>query len=325
MLKKIIFFLLPLIFLSCAKTTDNSNNQDRDYKEDMRLFIRNISSYAKSYKPNFYIIPQNGHNLVTVNGEQNGYLAVNYLNAIDGLGREDLYFGYENDNQPTPTSETENMLYFLNLAKENGKKILVTDYCSSHTYMDSSYQANFSNGFISFAANHRGLDNIPDYPQPIFNENDAVVDSLIIAKNFLYLLDTHNFSTKEDFINAITQTNYDLLIMDLFFRDDILYTQDELNRLKSKANGGKRLLIAYMSIGEAENYRYYWNPDWLNNPPDWLLDENPNWEGNYKVKYWMHDWQNIIFGNDQSYLKKILDSGFDGVYLDLVDAFEYFE
>ena len=145
------------------------------------------------------------------------------------------------------------------------------------------------------------------------------------AKNFLYLLDTHNFDAKQEFISAITQTNYDLLIMDLYFIDDIQYTQDEINQLKNKANGGKRLLIAYMSIGEAENYRYYWNPDWLNNPPEWLLDENPNWQGNYKVKYWIKDWQNIIFGNDQSYLKKILDAGFDGVYLDLVDAFEYFE
>jgi len=33
----------------------------------------------------------------------------------------------------------------------------------------------------------------------------------------------------------------------------------------------------------------------------------------------------IIYGNNNSYLKKILDAGFDGVYLDIIDAFEYFE
>ena len=37
------------------------------------------------------------------------------------------------------------------------------------------------------------------------------------------------------------------------------------------------------------------------------------------------EWQDIVFGNDESYLKKILDAGFDGVYLDIIDAFEYFE
>jgi len=56
-----------------------------------------------------------------------------------------------------------------------------------------------------------------------------------------------------------------------------------------------------------------------------LEEENPNWEGNYKVRYWEPEWQDIIYGNDSSYLKKILDAGFDGVYLDIIDAFEYFE
>ncbi|NPA44475.1 MAG: hypothetical protein GXO49_02970, partial [Chlorobi bacterium] len=81
----------------------------------------------------------------------------------------------------------------------------------------------------------------------------------------------------------------------------------------------------YMSIGEAENYRYYWQEEWNTNKPEWLDKENPDWEGNYKVWYWNKDWQNIIYGNDNSYLKKILDAGFDGVYLDIIDAFEYYE
>jgi len=30
-------------------------------------------------------------------------------------------------------------------------------------------------------------------------------------------------------------------------------------------------------------------------------------------------------GNSEAYLKKTLDAGFDGVYLDIIDAFEYYE
>jgi cysteinyl-tRNA synthetase len=56
-----------------------------------------------------------------------------------------------------------------------------------------------------------------------------------------------------------------------------------------------------------------------------LGGENPDWKGNYKVKYWDPQWQAIIYGNDRSYAKMILDAGFDGVYLDLIDAFEYYE
>jgi cysteinyl-tRNA synthetase len=80
-----------------------------------------------------------------------------------------------------------------------------------------------------------------------------------------------------------------------------------------------------MSIGEAEDYRYYWQTEWEKDPPSWLAEENPEWSGNYKVQYWNKDWQNIIYGKGNSYLNKILDVGFDGVYLDIIDAFQYFE
>ena len=113
--------------------------------------------------------------------------------------------------------------------------------------------------------------------------------------------------------------------MDLFFHDESAFTASEIQQLKSKANGGTRLVISYMSIGEAEDYRYYWQADWEQDKPSWLDEENPEWEGNYKVKYWDEKWQDIIYGNDDSYLKKILDAGFGGVYLDIIEAFEYYE
>ena len=62
-----------------------------------------------------------------------------------------------------------------------------------------------------------------------------------------------------------------------------------------------------MSIGEIEDYRYYWQSDWKVGNPLVIENEDPNWEGNYYVRYWETDWKNIIFGNDNSYLKKILD------------------
>ncbi|MEK6235333.1 MAG: endo alpha-1,4 polygalactosaminidase, partial [Planctomycetales bacterium] len=55
--------------------------------------------------------------------------------------------------------------------------------------------------------------------------------------------------------------------------------------------------------------------------PSFLLQENPEWKGNYKVKYWKPAWQAIVLNN----LDEILEQGFDGAWLDLVDAFEHFE
>ena len=95
----------------------------------------------------------------------------------------------------------------------------------------------------------------------------------------------------------------------------------------SRAGGTAREVLAYLSIGEAEDYRYYFDPGWVypfggqpnGSAPCWLARTNPDWAGNYKVQYWSDAWQRIILG----YLDRIIDDGFDGVYLDIVDAFEY--
>jgi cysteinyl-tRNA synthetase, unknown class len=325
MSKYFTFLFLIIILVSCSKDNDSGIPSGIDFKQEMRDFVIGISQYAKTNQPDFIVIPQNGIELVTDDGTASGTPNSNYLDAIDGNGQEDLFYGYDSDDQSTPTETSTYLTSFLNISKNAGNTILVTDYCSTHSKMDNSYEQNHTKGYISFAADQRDLNNIPIYPNPIYAENSAVVTSFSDVKNFLYLINPVSYLTKADFISAVTATNYDLLIMDLFFNDGTSFTSDEVAQLKNKANGGKRLVISYMSIGEAENYRYYWQSAWNSDKPSWMDDENPNWPGNYKVWYWEKEWQGIIYGSDSSYLKKILNAGFDGVYLDIIDAFEYYE
>ncbi len=323
-MKKTILYsgILILIFSSCNK---NDIPDNLDFKQEMRSFVQGISSYAKTINPNFIIIPQNGNQLATENGDENGSPATSYLNAIDGQGQEDLYYGYDSDDAATSQSDINYLKPFLDIEENASVQVMVTDYCSTQSKTDDSYQKNNANGYISFAAPERDLNIIPSYPETPYNVNSDDINTLAEAKNFLYLINTENYSTKQDFINAVSQTDYDLVLIDLFFNDNDAFTNAEITSLKTKQNGGKRLVICYMSIGEAEDYRYYWQSEWDKDKPEWLDKENPDWEGNYKVWYWEKEWQDIIFGNDNSYLKKILDAGFDGVYLDIIDAFEYYE
>ena len=324
-LKGIFVFILLLNILSCDRQEDIVPPPDNDFRQAMREFVIGISAYAKAIRPDFPIIPQNGIELVSTNGEETGPPHTAYLDAIDGNGQEDLFYGYSKDDKATPKADNEYLISFLDISRMAGKTILVTDYCSTHSKMDDSYSRNAAKAYVSFAADRRELNDIPDYPQSIHSENNDVITSLSQVKNFLYLINPDQFATKADFIQAVTATNYDLIVMDLFFQDGVAFTSSEINQLKSKANGGKRMVICYMSIGEAEDYRYYWLPEWNSNKPSWMNDENPKWAGNYKVQYWNEEWQGIIFGNDHSYVKRILDSGFDGVYLDIIDAYEYYE
>ncbi len=93
------------------------------------------------------------------------------------------------------------------------------------------------------------------------------------------------------------------------------FTPTEITSLK---NAGK-VPIAYISIGEAESYRFYWNPGWDSSPPTFLGPENPEWNGNFKVRFWDPQWQNIVF----SYIDTIIKQGFSGIYMDIIDAYYY--
>ncbi len=311
--------LLPLTLL----WTDGT--PDRGYRQAMRDFVQGISSYARVIDPSFIVIPQNGIELITDTGDTAGTPVSAYLDAISGVGQEDLYYGYAADNTATPSGTTAYLKGFLDIARTYGKKVLAIDYCSTASYMDDSYSKNNANGYISFAADHRDLDNIPAYPAAPYNETFGNISGLGSAQNFLYLINPSAYDTKENFLAAIQDTNYDVVLVDLFFNDGSPLSSADVGSLKEKHNGGDRLVICYMSIGEAENYRYYWQPGWFPGNPSWLGPVNPGWPGNYKVRYWDPAWQAIIYGNDASYLKKILDAGFDGVYLDIIDAFEYWE
>jgi cysteinyl-tRNA synthetase len=310
--------------VACGGGKEEGEGGPLDYREEMRAFVRLISEAAREKHPGFLVIPQNGQELLTLAGDADGPVAAEYVAAISGVGREDLFYGYEEDDVATPPEVTAYFLGYLDHAEEHSLEVLAIDYCSTPEKMDDSYQRNAEHDFISFAADHRDLDNVPGYPAEPFGVSSDDVLALADAENFLYLVNPAQFGSKDEMLAAIAETDYDLVVMDLFFNDAAL-TADDLAAIREKGGGGMRLLVAYMSIGEAETYRWYWQPEWKDEPPEWLENENPDWPGNYKVRYWMPGWQEVIAGGGESYLARILAAGFDGVYLDIIDAFEYFE
>ncbi len=125
----------------------------------------------------------------------------------------------------------------------------------------------------------------------------------------------------------VAASPYDLVVIDhaisanrRFLRE---FTPDEVAAMKIRPDGSRRLLLAYLSIGEAERYRFYWNQDWYLAPtrPAWLGQVNPRWDGNFPVKFWDPEWQRLIFGTPDAYVDRIVAQGFDGIYLDRADVY----
>ena len=128
-------------------------------------------------------------------------------------------------------------------------------------------------------------------------------------------------------VDQLAASRFDLLVIDYADDEGRPFARPEVERLQE----GGRVVLAYLSIGEAETYRPYWNPDWTaggegdcgaalsDAAPAWLDPVNLEWCGNYPVQFWEPAWQSIVF----EYLDTIQQAGFDGVYLDKVDTFYY--
>jgi len=155
----------------------------------------------------------------------------------------------------------------------------------------------------------------------------ALAHDLAAVNDLTYVLQPDTEAT----IAVIEASDFDLVVMD--YSEDAsesgAFSPAEITSLK---NSGK-IVLAYLSIGEAEAYRYYWDATWNDqaapdpDAPAWLGPFNPSFPDNYKVRYWDSDWQDIIYGTasgpDQSYLDRIIDQGFDGIYLDIIDGYYF--
>ncbi len=117
---------------------------------------------------------------------------------------------------------------------------------------------------------------------------------------------------------ALASYPADLVVIDYSYDGSDAKAFDRKS-IKMLQNAGKTVLC-YFSIGEAETYRFYWNATWDQKPPAFLGAENPDWPGNFKVRYWSPEWMQAAL---IPYMDRILAAGFDGVYLDIIDAYWY--
>lgn len=159
---------------------------------------------------------------------------------------------------------------------------------------------------------------------------------------------------RSDAVDALVNSRYDMMVVDPTRTDwsdaaADFDTRGMVARLKSsKASDGthRKLVIAYIDIGEAENWRWYWTwPDKWENAgprpqalPTFILGHDPDgWGGNFPVAYWDPRWKDIvIYGRHLdlrqftgrkpdfvSVLDEVIKDRFDGVYLDWVEGFSH--
>lgn len=168
-----------------------------------------------------------------------------------------------------------------------------------------------------------------------FSSLHALLVLLIVARSapaesppasFAYVLQADSLNpNKAAAVSELAACKRDWLVLDRSYNSESPWERTDLDAIRNAQEGRK--ILAYLSIGEAEDYRSYWRKEWGGNghltasAPSWLGIENPDWKGNYRVKYWHPEWQSLLLAA----IDDVMAQGFDGVYLDIVDGFQTFE
>lgn len=131
-------------------------------------------------------------------------------------------------------------------------------------------------------------------------------------------------------INALGVQPYDMLVIEANNTVKGLENFDTTGmvaRLHTKPDGSARKVLAYIDIGEAESFRTYWTSSWqaptATSPgtPDFIIKADPDgWAGDFPVAFWDPRWQALWLGPNGA-VARLAREGFDGVYLDWVEAY----
>jgi cysteinyl-tRNA synthetase len=139
------------------------------------------------------------------------------------------------------------------------------------------------------------------------------------VRSWLYLIGGR---LDETLVSRVVASPYDLVVFDYVPSrqgSSDFPMADVVRRLQHAPH--PKVVLAYVDIGEAEDYRTYWRRGWRPGAPDWIVATDPDgWSGNFPVAYWRPEWRRIWLGA-HGLLPAIVAAGFDGIYLDWIEAY----
>lgn len=254
-----------------------------------------------------------------------------------------------NSNDVNSMSDAKNHLYMISTGKYSNWPAWETNPASR---LNITTNAGY---LVPFAGGRFQPTGTAEVVAQAIADHGTEWDFFWVAKGY-----TQNEGRKA-YIEELAASEWDAFYIDAHFGGGAL-TKEEVENLKWKPQGGRRQVIAYLSIGTTELYRWYADPVMVKTSPRSFLRgtvENgtfiparerfgdvgiPNWmlwsayRGQYASEstpiWWHPEWRDIIvrggspyksptynhslFADGRSSIDKIVDMGFDGVYLDNV-------
>ncbi len=310
-----------------------------NHREYMRDIVITLAAYGKQRNSSFLAMVRNGPELLIKekreynwetardpDGATDKYLPVGsvirpYLEAIDGMLIDGLFCGRDAIDQTTDASVTRDLLNAAGVLRKEGRQVFSIEYCPTAATRAAVAKKAREAHILSYLAPDpdKRLARLPhEHPA---EENPRPVTDLADVRNFLPMMHSDRFGSRDEWVAALGATNYDMLLLDPFWRDSEALTAADVKSLRYKALGMPRLVLATLPIGRATDTRFYWKREWRPGNPAWLVAPDLIEPSQMIVRYWSAEWKDII----GKYMQGLVDLGFDGVVFDTAEAYLYFE
>jgi len=302
-----------------------------NYRSMMRDMVEGLSKYARKRDPKFVIIARDSLDLMfwsqreyDLEEARRDPLVAPKAGTVKPVGMPVRRFiqsidGFVMDGQfcsPLRIPQDD-----LKHALDEGLKPLSLEHCKDNDKAFEALRQAAATNVVTFAEGDDDLtfSKVPNH-RPI-PENPNNVMAMSNARNMLALFSAKSFPSREEWLSALQQNNYDVIIVDAFDRQDRSLTKKDVHDLKYKQMGARRLVLARVDIGHADDSRFYFQEDWQVGTPSWLVSLGMDYQGQYIIEYWNPAWKAVV----GKYFAGIVDLGFDGVMLDGLDAYRIWE
>jgi cysteinyl-tRNA synthetase len=162
-----------------------------------------------------------------------------------------------------------------------------------------------------------------------YHRDTSFVRKIILSdvKTFCYLLQNMDSNEMQ---KVLRESHYDLYILEPCVTEKgnetfpIRSLIEEIRNYNRTIYHKEPIILGYVDIGQAEEWRWYWHKRWEPGHPEWIVTVDPDgWDGCYPVAYWYPEWEDIVIygAYGMSHIEVMLQNNFDGIYMDWVEAF----
>lgn len=302
-----------------------------NYRKALRDTVIPLADYAEGRDPGFLLLSREGIGLLIKSEREAklerlaledlpeearvpttpvGTLHRRYARGLDGVIMDDQYCG------PMATASDA----FVDMLQDNGLNVLAVDHCASTEAAARAYRHARRDGIVLHVDTGDGpTERVPGWAP--YGENADNVTTLADARNMLVLDSNSGYGSKDDYVGALRESNFDILVIDPFYRNTTALTAAEVRDLRFKKLGARRLVLARMNLTHAQDTRWYWKDSWDVGTPEWIFAPVPGMPGTYEVDYWRPDWREITGRT----FAGLMELGFDGVVLEGMDIYKPLE